>query len=146
MVVRGERITASEGKDMKRNKIRYQSKPKERKPIVMTGLVLLQFRDDEAAEQAVRGDLLIYPQNDALQTTRMGEYEGTGFSGYFKIDVCDGKSWCPVVLNEVFPDREHHFGKSDRPIDVYALCLPLLVAMKGRNLLRIYREHYELEV
>ena len=130
---------------MKRNKIRYQSKTREKILIALSGNVYLQYADDEAIAQSKKGDLLVYPQNEALNTTRQGEYRERGFSGYFKVDVSDGKSWQPMILTEIFPGREHHFSKSERPIDTYALCVEMLSALKGKALLRTYREHYELD-
>jgi len=130
---------------MKRNKIRYQSKPKEKILIALSGTVYLQYRDEEAIAQAVKGDLLVHPYNDALQTTRQGDYNSTGFSGYFKVDVHDGKDWRPVLPGDIFPGREHHFAKSECPVDTYELCAAMLRALTGKALRRTYREHYELE-
>lgn len=129
----------------KRNKIRYQSEEKNRKKLVLTGTVFLQHEDeDEDIKQAAIGDLLVYPQNDALNTIRQGDYRSRGFSGYFKVDVNEGKSWCPVILNEIFEGKENHFAKTDYPIDVFQRCGEVLVGLAGRTLERTYREHYEL--
>ena len=130
---------------MKRNKIRYTSKPVERIEILLTGQVYLQYVDDEALERPKKGDLKVYPYNDALHSIRQGDYESTGFSGYFKTDVFDGKKWCLVLLNEIFPNQENHFGKKECPIDTYAICHEMLVALKGRAVLRTYRAHSYLE-
>ncbi len=126
----------------KRNKIRYQSTPKKRVEIVLTGQVHLMFRDEEAISIANKGDLLVFPNNEALNTNRLGEYEGTGFSGYFKVDVCSGKEWLPVLTQSIFPDYENHFSKTERPIDTFGICADILKAMQGKILLRTYREHY----
>lgn len=129
----------------KRNKIRYQSKEKPKVSITLTGTVYLKYVDDEAIETPLRGDLLVYPQNDALNSTRLGDYDSTGFVGYFKADVFEGNVWCPVLLTEIFLHREHHFSKTECPIDTYALCADILKALQGRTLTRTYREHYELD-
>lgn len=126
----------------KRNKIRYQSKPKEKTRIVLTGQVYLRHEDEEAIAQARRGDLLVYPCNDALNSTRLGEYYATGFSGYFKVDVFEGNVWCAVITGSLFAHRENHFSKSECPIDTYGLCAEKLRGMGGRTLVRTYREHY----
>ena len=126
----------------KRNKVRYQSKPVVRKSIVLTGQVYLQYRDDEAIAQAKKGDLMVYPYNEALSTTQQGAYDRTGFSGYFKADVHDGFNWCLVLVNDIFTAREHHFSKSERPIDTFMLCEGMLRALAGKPLHRTYREHY----
>lgn len=129
----------------KHNKKRYQSKTKERQQIMLTGQVYLQYEDEEKIPQASKGDLLAWPQNEALHTTRLGEYDQTGFSGYFKVDVHDGKEWRALLLNDIFPGREHHFSKSECPIDTYALCADILRSLKDRVVERTYREHYELQ-
>lgn len=129
----------------KRNKIRYQSTPKEKKTLTLSGQVFLQYVDNEAIEKAEKGDVLLYPYNESLNTTRQGDYGSTGFAGYFKVDVSDGKQWCLVHTGGLFPHNEHYFAKSECPIDTYNLCAELLRALAGRTLVRTYREHYELE-
>lgn len=129
---------------MKRNKVRYQVKPKKKVIITLSGNVYLQYRDDEVIETAVKGDLMVYPKCEALHTQRVGEYEGLGFSGYFKVDIHDGKQWCLVLVQELFPENQHHFAKNERPIDTYGLIEDLLKAMAGTALQRTYREHYGL--
>ena len=129
----------------KRNKIRYQSKPKDKVIIVLTGKVYLKYVDDEAIDLAKKGDMLVYPCNDALNSTRQGDYESTGFSGYFKVDVFEGNVWCPLLTNDIFSQKENHFSKTECPIDTYHLCEEILHMLSGRALVRTYREHYELE-
>jgi hypothetical protein len=126
----------------KRNKIRYQSKPKEKVRITLTGQVYLRYEDEEAIAQPKRGDLLVYPCNDALNTTRQGDYYATGFSGYFKVDVFEGNVWCAVIANSIFAGKENHFSKTECPIDTYELCVEKLRNMAGTALVRTYREHY----
>ncbi len=129
----------------KRNKLTYQVKEKSKVTITVTDRIFLQYRDDEEALQAQKGDLLVYPNNDALNTTYQGEYEKTGFVGYFKIDVSDGKVWQPLLLNEIFKNNEHHFSKTERPIDTFNLCAEILRAKTGMVIVRTYREHYQPE-
>lgn len=95
-------------------------------------------------EQAVKGDLLLHASADALHTVRQGEYWSTGVAGYFKVDVYDGKRWQPVLLNDLFPGREHYFSKRECPIDTFTLCSELLTARMPLTLTRTYREHYAL--
>ncbi len=128
---------------MKRKKA-YQSKDRPAKELVLTGNVYLRYEDDEAIASAVKGDVVVYPVNDSLNGPRLGAYDETGFVGYFKAEVFDGASWCLVRLNEIFPNKEHHFSKKERPRDTYALCADILNALKGKTLLRTYREHYDL--
>lgn len=128
----------------KHNKVRYQVKEKTKVTITLTGVVFLQYVDDEEASQAKKGDLLVYPYDEALNTTRQGEYEATGFSGYFKVDVSDGREWQPLLLGEIFKNNEQYFSKSERPIDTYNLCEEILRGLAGSTIVRTYREHYEL--
>jgi hypothetical protein len=125
------------------NKLRYQVKEKTKVTIVLTGVVFLQYVDDEAALEAQKGDLLVYPQNEALHSTRLAEYGNTGLTGYFKVDVSDGKVWQPLLFGEIFKNNEHHFSKTERPIDTYNLCAEILRNQAGLTLIRTYREHYQ---
>ena len=127
----------------KKNKIRYTSKDKPKKLITLSGNVGLLYMDDGLIESPQKGDLGLFPKCEELHDKYLGMYDKTGLSGYFKVDVCDGKDWCPVVLAEVFPGREHYFSKKEKPIDCYALCREMLEAMQGQTLARTYREHYE---
>lgn len=129
----------------KRNKLRYQVKEKTKVTFLLTGVVFLQYVDDEAALQAQKGDVLVYPNNDALHSTRLGEYDATGFSGYFKVDVSDGRTWQPLLLNDIFKNNENHFSKTERPIDTYNLCAEILRKNEGTSIVRTYREHYQPE-
>ncbi len=130
----------------KRNKLRYQVHEKTKVTITLTANIFLQYRDDEEEIlHAQKGDMLVYPNNDALNTTQQGEYEKTGFSGYFKVDVSDGKTWQPLLLNEIFKHNENYFSKSERPIDTYNLCLEILRGRTGAVISRTYREHYKIE-
>jgi hypothetical protein len=126
----------------KRNKIRYQSKDKPLVTLIASGNVYLEYVDDEALAVPKKGDFKVYPYHDALQGVRMGDYDNTGFSGYFKVDVFDGWQWKIILMNEVFIRRENYFSKKERPIDTYAICLDILKAMAGKTLIRTYREHY----
>lgn len=127
------------------NKLHYQSKEKNRPTITLTGNIFLQYADEEEViMQAAKGDLLVYPNNEALNTNRMGEYEATGFSGYFKVDVSDGKNWQPLIISDIFAAHENHFSKKERPLDTYEICAEKLRELAGKQVTRTYREHYEL--
>lgn len=128
---------------MGKRKVTYQSKAKPRVTLTLTGRVFLMYRDDEAALAAAKGDLLVYPSCNALHTIRQGDYEGMGHAGYFKADICDGREWRPLLAAPLFPHRENHFSKRERPIDAFSLCLEILRGCAGREVTRTYREHYE---
>lgn len=130
----------------KRNKIRYQSKPKDRKTFTLTGRVFLKYEDDdEEISKAVRGDLLCYPNHELDMTISQIGYESLGNAGYFKVDVFEDNVWCLLLVNDrIFPHNEHHFAKTERPIDTFGLIGEMLVGLEGRKVERTYREHYEL--
>ena len=125
---------------MKRNKIRYKSNPINLILITLTDTIFLMYRDENEMYKAKKGDMLLHPCNDAMHSTRLGDYESTGFSGYFKVDVHDGKVWQPVILNEIFLARENHFSKTECPIDTFFLCEEYLKYFAGKTLRRTYRE------
>jgi len=129
---------------MGKRKITYTSSPKPARLITLTGNIYLQYHDDDASIENHKGDLLVFAECKQLHTNYLGEYERTGFAGYFKVDVYDGVEWRPVILNEIFRAREHHFAKTERSIDTYAICREILLALTGKALSRTYREHYEL--
>jgi hypothetical protein len=130
---------------MSRRKITYTATPKKRVPIELTGTVYLQYVDDAQSAIAKKGDLLVYAECKQLHTNYYAQYENTGFTGYFRVDVSDGTDWQPVILNEIFAGHEHYFSRTERPIDTYNLIKEMLTALAGRILTRTYREHYELE-
>lgn len=128
----------------KKNKIRYTAKDKPKKLITLSGVVGLQFVDDEQLDAAQKGDLALFPKCDAWPDAEDVDYEATGVSGYFKVDMWDGHKWCPVVLAEIFTGKEHYFSKKERAIDCYAICQEILLDLAGKQLAKTYREHYEL--
>lgn len=130
----------------KHNKKRYTRNDKPKVLIACTGAVYLEYRDEEEISAAVKGDLKLFPSVEALRTIHQGDYERTGFAGYFRVDVFDGRAWQPVLLSTLFPEREHYFSKSERPIDTFTLCAELLSAMQPLTLERRYREHYEVVI
>jgi hypothetical protein len=127
----------------KHNKVRYKSKGNTFAPLVMTGKVFLRHRDEEALMLPEKGDLQIFLSTDTIAyNTNVGNYQAMGFEGYLKADVYDGKRWQPLSLEEFFPGREYYFGKRERPIDTFNLCLDVLQSTQGITLMRTYREHY----
>lgn len=127
----------------KKNKIRYASKGNPFPRITLTGRVFLRHRDDDILNEAVKGDLQVFLSTDTFKYNQhIGDYDAMGLEGYLKADVFDGKGWKPISLEEFFPNREQYFSKRERPSDTFTLCEPMLVALKGVELMRTYREHY----
>lgn len=128
----------------KHNKKRYQREEKNPPKITLSGRVWLRFHDEEEIDAATKGDLQLFTSVEALNTYRAGEYDTTGYAGYFRVDVYDGRDWQPVQLPPLFPEREHYFSKTERPIDTFTLCKGMLEGLTGQTLTRTYREHYTL--
>ena len=128
----------------KKNKVRYTRKDKPLQLIEWNGRVGLLHLDDEQIDHAMLGDMMVSPHAEKLETTRIGEYDTTGHTGYFRFDIWNGKQWCPIILSELFPQKEHYFNKKERPIDTYAFCVSLLEALPLKHFRRTYREHYEM--
>ena len=129
----------------KRNKLRYQSQGNQYPTITLMGTIFLRHLEEDAIATAAKGDILVYLSTDSLAyNTHVGDYEAMGYEGYLKADVFDGKRWKPMSLEEVFPKREHYFGKRERPIDTFNLCLSTLQSLQGTVLIRTYREHYRI--
>lgn len=127
------------------NKKHYQRAEKNRPQLIFTGIIYLQYRDDESVAPPGKGDMKLFPSVEALHTIRQGDYWSTGTAGYFRVDIFDGREWRPVLLTDLFPEREHHFRKTECPIDTFELCSERLAAFTGRSFLRTYREHYSLQ-
>ena len=129
----------------KRNKMRYKTKGNQFPRIVLTGKLYLRHRDVEIMGEAVKGDMEVFLNTDVFKfNIHIGDYEAMGLEGYLKANVSDGKGWKPMSLEELFDDRQHYFGKRERPIDTFTVCAPILSSFAGRELLRTYREHYVL--
>lgn len=132
----------------KSNKVRYKSQGNQFPTITLTGVVRLRERDEDGNEIKTvneKGDLQIYLSTDSMAyNLNIGNYEAMGLEGYLKAAVWDGRGWKPVSLEEFFPGREYYFGKRERPIDTYNMCLPELLKTKGIVLARTYREHYRI--
>jgi hypothetical protein len=129
----------------KRNKVRYVAKPIKRIEILLTGRVWLQFFDEAISEKAAKGDVVFYAHYTSHNAPVDGGYDETGYVGYLKLDVLDGKKWCPILVTEIFEDSEHHFSKREKAYDTFLLCKERIEALQGRVLLRTYREHYALD-
>ena len=104
----------------------------------------LKYEDEDAIAAAVKGDLMLYLNTDnAPQPPVKGDYRATGYSGYFKADIFDGRKWTPLHITDFFAAREHHFHKKELAHDCYLLCAEMLRARAGAEVIRTYREHYQ---
>lgn len=130
---------------MKKRLKRYTSTPKIYPMITLTGNVFLRYEQEEEIASAVRGDVMLFLNVE--RSARSAEYHGyhvCSYAGYLRADVFDGKLWKPLSLNELFPEKENHFSKTERPFDRFRLCCDIIRAHKGSMLKRTYREHYVL--
>lgn len=129
-----------------RRKKRYKSKPNPHPPLFLTGRAYLKyweaFRPDGAFEV---GDMEFFLFSDTMGREEDDPgYDHIGGSGYLKARVYDGKEWQPLVMDDLFPQRQHHFNKSEMPHDTFVVCKEYAeTELKGLKLQRGYRMHYE---
>lgn len=128
----------------RKNKKTYQVKDKPKRLIEISGRVGLLYVDAEQLAKPALGDFFVFPKAEDMHVDDPEVYEYLGFTGYFKVDVWDGRDWRPVILSEIFPGREHYFSKREMPLACYYICRDMLQALQGRQLVRTYREHYDL--
>jgi len=127
-----------------RRKKRYKSKPNPWPKITMTGRAALKLWDEYCLDKHEVGDLQFF-----MFTCTMGReeaepaYDHIGGSGYIKARVYDGKEWQVLIMDDLFPDRIHHFSKKEMPLDTFILCRDKVEELKGTLLQRTYRMHYE---
>ncbi len=127
-----------------KNKKRYQSKGNQYPTIKLTGRCFLLHHHHEYENSLQAGDVMFYMYSDSSLRDRDNPgYEKTGGCGYIKADIYDGTSWHKLVMDDIFPDREHHFSKTERPLDTYLLCAEKIALMRGEVMQRGYRSHYE---
>ena len=148
----------------RRNKLRYKSQGNQFPSILLTGIITRRERDREEedgeeseagtalhaaaapAPAPAKGDIQIFLSTDSnAHPSSIGDFYSIGLAGYLKANVWDGKGWKPLSLEEIFPDRLQYFGKRERPIDTFAVCLPALEQLQGVEIVRTYREHYRLK-
>jgi hypothetical protein len=128
-------------------KLTYQTKGNVYPRITLSGVIWLKYVDDEADGFAPKlGDLLLYIHVTSNTLDEPWDYERLGRSGYLKAELFDGYGFKPFSLEECFDDREYYFSKTERPIDRVNLCRDHLSTLKGRQAMRLYREHYVLAV
>jgi len=76
----------------KRNKVRYTAKEVQRIEIILTGTCWVQFLDEDISARAAKGDVLFYAHYSGQSSPAVPDYEVTGYVGYLKMDVFDGKN------------------------------------------------------
>jgi hypothetical protein len=114
------------------------------KSLIMSGNVYLKYEDDEALESPEKGDLYLYLNTENTDKTPIkGDYFRTGYAGYFKAEIFDGKEWQLITVTDFCEDKEHYFHKSERSIDTYHLCSEILRSAEGTEVFKGYRGgHY----
>ena len=127
-----------------KRKKRYQSKGNPYPPVKLTGRCRLLHWEESYFDDLMLGDLKLFMHRDSLGRERDDPgYEFTGGTGYLKVEIYDGKAWQPVIMDDVLPGREHHFSKTEAPLDTYLLCADLVTQLKDSFMRRTYRSHYE---
>ncbi len=127
-----------------RRKKRYKSKPNQWPKIFMTGRAALKFWDEFSLNKHEKGDLQFFMFNCTIGRCEAEPgYDNIGGSGYIKARVYDGKEWQVLIMDDLFPERIHHFSKKEMPIDTFILCREKVAELAGTELQRTYRLHYE---
>lgn len=127
-----------------KRKKRYKSKPNPWPKIIMTGRAGLKFWDDFTLDKNTVGDLQFFMFNCTIgRSEEEPGYDHIGGSGYIKARVYDGKEWQILIMDDLFPERTHHFSKKEMPIDTFILCRDIVAELEGTQLQRTYRMHYE---
>lgn len=116
------------------------------KSLFLTGNVYLKYEDEEQMAAPEKGDIFMYLNTE--NTTKVaikGDYFRTGYAGYFKADIFDGKEWQLLNIGEFCEDKENYFTKSECSIDTYHFCSELLRQKEGAEVFKGYRGgHYSL--
>jgi hypothetical protein len=131
-----------------KRKVRYKSSYKESgsafPTLALTGRSFLLHEEEVEPESLQRGDVLFYIFGDTSGRERDNPlYELTGGAGYLKSMVYDGKEWQFLLMDQIFANREHHYSKTERPLDTFTICKDVIAAHAGAVMERKYRQHYE---
>lgn len=127
-----------------KRKLTYQSKGNQFPTLTLTGRSFLLHHAEAEPEELLKGDVLFYLHGDTSSRERDNPmYDLTGGAGYLKAMVYDGRDWQLMLMDDIFAGREHHYAKTERPLDTYAVCEEVIAACKGMVMQRKYRQHYE---
>lgn len=127
-----------------KRKVRYQSKGNQFPTLTLTGRSILLHHSEITIEEVQKGDVLFYLHADTLGRDRDDpRYEVIGGAGYLKAMVFDGKDWQFMLMDDIFAGREHHFSKTEMPLDTFSVCEEVIAQQKGLEMQRKYRQHYE---
>jgi hypothetical protein len=116
------------------------------KSLFLSGNVYLKYEDEEALETPEKGDICLYLNTENTDKTRIkGDYFRTGYAGYYKAEIFDGKEWQFLNVNDFCEHKEHYFSKSERSFDTYTLCSEFFRNAAGAEVFKGYRGgHYSL--
>jgi hypothetical protein len=127
-----------------KRKLTYQSKGNQFPTLTLTGKTYLLHYVEAELEELNKGDVLFYLHGDTSSRERDNPmYDQTGGAGYLKAMVYDGKEWQFMLMDDIFAGREHHYAKTERPLDTYAVCEEVIAKAGGTVMQRKYRQHYE---
>ncbi len=128
-----------------KRKLRYQSKGNQYPTLELTGRSYLLHEESTYHDDGLqKGDVLFYLHGDTAGRERDDpKYDLTGGAGYLKAMVYDGKDWQFMLMDDIFAGREHHYAKTERPLDTFSVCKEIILASKGTVMQRKYRQHYE---
>ena len=112
------------------------------KTIILSGIVYLEIEDEEKILAAQKGDIQLKMEIDAQNYENIGNYRVSGFKGYFRLNVYDGRDWFHLSSPEFFEAKENNFSKNEYPYDCFLYCHRFLEKFKGDVLYKSYRDHY----
>ena len=122
--------------------ITVRGKLKTPKTLTLSGKIFLEIEDEEEILAAEKGDLLFRINIDAQNYETLGDYRISGYKGFFRISVYDGKSWFYLSPTEFFEHKENYFAKNEYPYNCYLNCKEIMEKFKGETLYKSYRDHY----
>jgi hypothetical protein len=114
------------------------------KELSISGNSFYMYLHEEEIKLAKKGDVAFFSVLETKATDPWRTFETSGFKGYLKAKISDGKEWNHINLAEIFEFRENFFSKQDIPLNVYYLCSELIKLQKGLKLYKTYRDHYSI--
>lgn len=117
-----------------------RGKAKKIRSLTLSGNVYLKY--EILPEQEFNpGDIMVYINNDSISYIK-GSYYNSGYSGYLKLNIYDGREWQHIIESEFFEHKENFFSKKEYPIDTYNLIKEIIEGKAGELVYRTYRSHY----
>lgn len=112
------------------------------KEIALTGKAYIDYLDN--IQKPLLGDILLTVQFENKVIKEIN-FEDLKHRGIFKPTIFDGKFWQAIDSFELFPEKENHFTKKEKPIFTAKLLVELISQNTDIKCFRSYRGHYTLK-